>query len=188
MGPESKHRDTQANRFADERLALLAALVDGDGALAFRVATKLLDDGVPFGVIMSDVLAPVQSELGRRWAAGDVGVGQEHAASATIEELVIRLGVTAVPPDGPTVVVATAEHDAHALGARVVATALVLGGFRVVFLGASVPPADLGEAIEHHEPLALAISCSVVAALADLAESVRAAHELGVAVVGGGRA
>lgn len=176
------------HEYANERLALLAALVDGDGLLAYRMAAKLLRNGVPFSAIIEDVFAPVHTELGRRWAVGDVGIAEEHAASAAIEELVIRLGSLAEEPEGATVVVTTAEHDAHALGARVVATALALDGFRVVFLGASVPAADLGEMAETHEPLAVALSCSVVAALADAAETVRAAHDAGVAVVAGGRA
>ena len=42
-----------------------------------------------------DVLSPVQTELGRRWAAGDLGIADEHAASAAIEDLLVRLGATA---------------------------------------------------------------------------------------------
>ena len=90
-----------------------------------------------------DVLSPVQAELGRRWAAGDLGIADEHAASAAVDDLLVRLGATAESPRGPAVVVASAEHDAHALGGRVVASALALDGYRVMFLGASVPAADL---------------------------------------------
>ena len=59
----------------DERLAMLAALVSGDVPLAYRLAIELLAQGVPFDDIAVDVLAPVQAELGRRWAAGDLGIG-----------------------------------------------------------------------------------------------------------------
>ena len=128
----------------DERFAMLAALVNGDVPLAYRLAIELLAQGVPFDDIAVDVFAPVQAELGRRWAAGDLGIADEHAASAAVDDLLIRLGATAESPRGPAVVVASAEHDAHALGGRVVASALALEGFRVMFLGASVPAADLG--------------------------------------------
>ena len=66
----------------DERLAMLAALVNGDVPLAYRIAVELLAHGVPFDDIVIDVLTPVQAELGRRWATGDLGVADEHAASA----------------------------------------------------------------------------------------------------------
>jgi methanogenic corrinoid protein MtbC1 len=172
----------------DERVAMLAALVNGDVNLAYRIATDLLAQGVPFAVIVGDVLTPVQTELGRRWAAGDLGVAYEHAASAAVDDLLVRLGATAETPPGPTVVVASAEHDAHALGGRVVASALALEGFRVLFLGARVPADDLGDFLELQDPLALALSCSIPAVLAGAARSVEAAHGLGLPVVGGGRA
>ena len=63
----------------DERFAMLAALVNGDVPLAYRLAVELLAQGVPFDDIAVDVLAPVQAELGRRWAAGDLGIADEHA-------------------------------------------------------------------------------------------------------------
>lgn len=172
----------------DERLAMLAALVDGDVSLAYRLAIGLLANGVPFDAVVVDVLSPVQAELGRRWAAGDLGVADEHAASAAIDELLVRLTATADVPRGPTVVVASAEHDAHALGGRVVASALALEGYRVLFLGASVPAPDLADFLDIQQPLALALSCSIPAALVGAARSVAAAHELGIPVVGGGRA
>lgn len=173
---------------ADERLAMLAALVGGDVPLAYRLATELLAQGVPFEQIVVDVLGPVQTELGRRWAAGDLGIADEHAASAAIENLLVRLGATAETPQGPAVVVASAEHDAHALGGRVVASALALEGYRVMFLGASVPAAHLADFLEMQQPFALALSCSMPTALVGVARSVDAAHGLAIPVVGGGRA
>ena len=172
----------------DERLAMLAALVNGDVTLAYRLAIELLAHGVPFDDIVVDVLSPVQRELGRRWAAGDLGVADEHAASAAVDDLLVRLGATAAVPSGSSVVIATAEHDAHALGGRVVASALALEGFRVLFLGASVPADDLADFLDLQQPLALALSCSIATALAGAARSVAAAHEVGVPVIGGGRA
>ena len=141
----------------DERLAMLAALVNGDVPLAYRLATELLAHGVPFDDIVVDVLSPVQEELGRRWATGDLGVADEHAASAAVDDLLVRLGATAESPSGPAVVVASAEHDAHALGGRVVASALALEGYRVMFLGASLPAADLADFLDMQQPLALAL-------------------------------
>src|SRR5690242_750051 len=101
--------DPEAPAFHTERLALLSALVDGDAAIAFRLAVKLLDEGVSFEQLVTDVLAPVQHELGRRWARNDLGIADEHAASAAVEELLIRLGATLDQPRGSKVVVACAE-------------------------------------------------------------------------------
>lgn len=180
--------DGPRTMFADERLAMLAALVNGDTALAFRAAQDCLSDGVAFDRIVDHVLQPVQESLGRRWAAGELGIADEHAATAAIEELLVKLGATAGPPSGPTVVVVSAPGDTHSLGVRAVSGALALEGFRPLFLGTSVPAAELGEFLEFHHPFALALGCSIPAALAGAAAATRAAHGVGVPVLGGGRA
>jgi methanogenic corrinoid protein MtbC1 len=180
--------DPEVPAFRAERLGLLAALVDGDVTVALRLATKLLHAGVSFEQLVTDVLAPVQHELGRRWATRDLGVADEHAASAAVEELAIRLAATLDAPRGAKVVIACAEHDLHALGSRVVAGLLTLEGFRALPLGPSIPPADLAEYLEMQEPLALALSVSVTSALANAASSIAVAHRAGVPVVAGGQA
>ena len=180
--------DAGGTALSDERLAMLAALVNGDVSLAYRLATELLAHGVGFDEIVGDVFGPVQAELGARWAAGDIVVADEHAASAAVEDLIIRLGATVEAPTGPEVVVSAAERDTHALGARVVASALSLDGFRVLFLGASVPAEDLRDYLEVQQPLALALSCSIGAALSGARRCVAVAHEVGIPVVCGGRA
>ena len=103
-----------------------------------------------------------------------MGVADEHAASAAVDDLLVRLGATAESPSGPAVVVASAEHDAHALGGRVVASALALEGYRVMFLGASLPAADLADFLDMQQPFALALSCSIPTALVGAARSIAA--------------
>ena len=158
--------DADKTALSDERLAMLAALVNGDVSLAYRLATELLAHGVGFDEIVGDVFGPVQTELGARpWAAGDIVVADEHAASAAVEDLIIRLGATVEAPTGPAVVVAAAERDTHALGARWFASLLSLDGFRVLFLGASVPAEDLRDYLEAQQPLGSLSSRSIGAAI-----------------------
>ena len=129
-----------------------------------------------------------RSEVGARWAQGDLGIAYEHASTAAVEELLIRCSSTFTPPTGPSIVVACAELDPHALGARAVAAACALDGLRVAFLGPSLPAPDLEEYLEIHRPMAVALSCSVPTALAGGARSIAAAHRAGIPVVGGGSA
>lgn len=170
------------------RMALLAALIDGDLGVAVDLATGLLAEGIPFEVLVTELLAPVQTELGRRWAVGDLTVADEHAATAATESLVAIIAGTVASDDGPAVVVTCAAGESHSLPARIVAATLALGGFRSLFLGASLPAADLGEYIAHQRPIALAISVSMPSALIAVARSAAAAHEYAVPVVVGGRA
>jgi methanogenic corrinoid protein MtbC1 len=170
------------------RIALLAALVDGDLDTAYRVATGLLEEGVGFEALVADVLGPVQQELGVRWADGDLTVADEHAATAAAEDLVTLLAGGFAPADGPAVVVVCPEGDAHSLPARVVSAVLALRGYRSVLLGASLPAADLGDYLERHEPFAVALSVSMPAALYRAVASIASAHDHGIPVVFGGRA
>jgi methanogenic corrinoid protein MtbC1 len=170
------------------RMALLAALVDGDLDTAYRVATKLLDEGVPFDSLVGELVGPVQREVGARWAGGDLTVADEHAATASVEALIALLAAGLAPVDGPLVVIACPEGDAHSLPARVVAAVLGLRDFRTALLGASLPAWDLGDYLERQPPLAVALSISMPSALYRAAASVAAAHERGVPVLVGGRA
>ncbi len=170
------------------RTALLAALIDGDLGMAYDLSTGLLEEGVPFEVLVTDVIAPVQTEIGRRWADGDLTIADEHASTAATESLVALLTGTLAIPDGPTVVIACPENDTHSLPGRVVAATLAVRGFRAMFLGASLPAEDLGEYLEHQQPMALALSISMGSALFRATHSIAIAHAHGVPVVVGGQA
>ncbi len=173
---------------SDERLAMLAALVAGDVNLAHRLATELLAQGISLLEIADEVLAPVQVDVGSRWATGDLSIAQEHAASTAVGDVLVRLAATAEEPVGPTVVVAAPEHELHVLGGRVIASWLTLEGFRVQFLGPSLPASDLEDFLDVQPTLALILSCSMPTALTGAARAVDAAHRLGVPVLGGGGA
>jgi methanogenic corrinoid protein MtbC1 len=170
------------------RTVLLAALIDGDLGLAYDVAAGLLREGVSFETLVTEVIGPVQVEVGRRWADGDLTIADEHAATAATESLVALLVGTLAPSEGPIVVIACPESDTHSLPGRVVAATLEVRGFRAMFLGASLPAADLGEYLEHQQPMALALSVSMASALHHATESVAVAHAHGVPVIVGGQA
>ena len=136
----------------DERLATLAALVNGDVTLAYRLATELLAQGVPFDDIVVDVLSPVQRELGRRWAAGDLGVADEHAASAGS---MTSWSGSARPPRPRVALQWWSHRRARCARARWSGGGECARGegFRVLFLGVSVPADDLADFLDLQQPL-----------------------------------
>ncbi len=159
------------------RVALLAALVDGDLATAYLLATTLLDEGVSFEALVAEVLGPVQRELGARWAQGELTVADEHAATAASEGLVTLLSGGLTSSDGPLVTVVCPEGDAHSLPARVVAAVLAVRGYHTLLLGPSLPAVDLDDYLAREMPFAVALSVSLPAALYRAATSVAIAHE-----------
>lgn len=174
---------------ASARLGVMAALREGDVALAYHLVLGLLGDGYPMPVLVDEVLAPIQWEAGQRWAAGDATISEEHVATAAVETLVALLaGAFDHPAGASTVVVVCAEGDTHTLPARMASALLAYEGHRALFLGSSVPADDLAGYLPSVDASALVVSCTRPAALLGARACVAAGHGAGVPVVVGGRA
>jgi methanogenic corrinoid protein MtbC1 len=170
-------------------LGIQAALLDGDAGLAYRLVSDLMAQGVSFDKVLFDVLAPLQRDVGTRWLQADYRIAEEHAASAAVETVVALLaGSFDMPADATHVVVACAEGDDHSLPARMVAAYLSYLGWRVTFLGGTLPALDLGAFLADEPPTALVLSCAATPNLPGARASIAAAHAAGVPVVAGGRA
>ncbi len=179
---------TAGDAMSEARLAVLSAVIDGDAGLAFRIVSDLMSDGCSFESVLFDVLAPLQQDVGRRWQHGDLGISEEHAATGAVETVVSLLAGSFMQPDeGEHVVVVCAEGDNHSLPARMVAAYLIYLGWRVTFLGASVPADDLASFLIDTTPDALMLSCGIATTLPGARASIRSAHAAGVPVVAGGR-
>ncbi|MEZ5178010.1 MAG: cobalamin-dependent protein [Acidimicrobiales bacterium] len=178
-----------SDHLAGARLGVLSALHDGDAGLAYHLVIGLMGEGYGLAAILEQVLAPIQSETGRRWESGDYSISEEHASTAAAETLVALLaGAFDQPADAEHAVVVCAEGEAHSLPARMAAALLAYEGYRTTFLGAAVPASDLSGFLADARPDALVVSCTRVANLAGARGCVAAAHGAGIPVVVGGRA
>jgi methanogenic corrinoid protein MtbC1 len=184
--------DTEATvpeaRIAEARLAASAAAIAGDPGTLYHLVSRLMGEGMPFDVVLFDVLAPLQRDVGARWQAGSYMVSEEHAATATVETVVSLLaGSFDQPADGRHVVVAAAEGDQHSLPGRLIAAHLAYMGYRVTFLGANVLATDLREYLEVEKPDALVVSSAMSGHLLGARATVQAGHAAGTPVIVGGR-
>jgi methanogenic corrinoid protein MtbC1 len=171
------------------RMAILSAVVEGDAGLALDIITGLMAEGVGFDTVLFDVIAPLQREVGHRWAEGDFRIAEEHASTGAMETVVAMLsGSFEADDDATRLVVACAEGDTHSLPARMVAAYLGFLGHRTTFLGSSIPAADLGGYLADVRPAALVLSCALVTRLPGARASIAVAHEAGVPVLAGGQA
>jgi len=90
------------------------------------------------------VLAPLLHEIGRLWEAGELSPAYEHAASAAIRRRLEWLAPSFdVADDAPMVVIATPPEERHELGAMLAAAVAAAAGWRVTYLGADLPPAEI---------------------------------------------
>lgn len=170
-------------------MALISTALAGDAGGLYRVASGLMEQGVPFDSLLFDYLLAAERSVGQRWAQADYSVADEHVVTATIETVIsLFIGMLDQPPGGPHVVVTTAEGDEHSLPARAAAANLVFLGHRSTFLGSNIPSADVGSFLRDESAFALLLSVSMTTHLLGARRVVHAAHAVGVPVLVGGRA
>lgn len=93
------------------------------------------------------VILPLLREIGRRWETGRLRPSQEHLVSAIVRSVLGGLLRAAGRPNGgPTIVFATPIGERHELGLLSAALLAASAGYRVVYLGADVPAADVAHA------------------------------------------
>lgn len=119
-----------------------------------RAGTELGAQG-----LLQRVVAPLAQTIGDLWRDGTITAAHEHFASAVIR---IFLGHAAKPFAGtdsaPVLVVATPAGQIHELGALLVAAAAANLGWHVIYLGASLPAAEIAGAARQNRARAVALS------------------------------
>lgn len=171
------------------RQRFLEALAAVDMAAAERLllyAVGFLDPRV----FLLDVAAPLLEELGARWERGDLRIAHEHAASALLRNLLGTLMRTQPPQTGAaTAVAATLSGELHELGVLMAALMAVLRGWKVLYLGPSLPAGEILHVLERSDAAVLLLSLVNAPGpesereLARLVRGLRA----GVQLVAGGR-
>jgi MerR family transcriptional regulator, light-induced transcriptional regulator len=142
------------------------------------------------GEFLDDVLLPLLREVGEEWHAGRLSPAQEHVVSATARRVVTWLVDAYESADSaPLVLVTTVAGEEHEFGALMVSVIALDEGWRVSYLGTSLPAAEIIRAAQMVD--ASLVALSVVnrgaddAAVAEVS-SVRVALPATVPVVVGG--
>ncbi|MFH8725227.1 B12-binding domain-containing protein [Streptomyces termitum] len=176
------------------RERLWAALGARDEAAAASAVLGAHDAGAPAEELLLDVIAPVQARVGAEWAAGRLGVAQEHAATAIQERVVAALARQTPAPAPDTtapprrVTVACVDGEWHVLPARLLAEVLRGRGFLVDYLGAHVPTPHLIAHLHQTGADAVALSSSLPVRLPTAHAAVTAVQAIGLPVLVGGAA
>lgn len=170
------------------RARYLEAALLGDRPLAASIVASLLSDGHDPETLVSDLLQPVQLEVGERWQRQLLTVGHEHTVTCITEAILSSITVGFEPqPDRGHLVLSCAEGEYHSLAARMASELLILQGWRVTFLGTATPATHLRRYVDEIDADAVGISCSVAMNLPGAARSIAAARAAGHTVIVGGR-
>ncbi|WP_229074107.1 B12-binding domain-containing protein [Actinoplanes sp. DH11] len=161
---------------------------DGDEQAAVAHATALLDAGVPAQRVINDLIGATQRRVGELWATNEWGVAREHAATGVSERVLAAVAArTTVPATRGRLTLACVDGEWHGLPARMFAELLRLDGWRVDFLGASVPGRHLITHLHQTGPDAVALSCMIPTRLPRAHAAITACRAAGVPVIAGGR-
>jgi DNA-binding transcriptional MerR regulator/methylmalonyl-CoA mutase cobalamin-binding subunit len=147
---EEPTRPREAEPRAEAVDAVVAAAVAAaerlDGA---AVEATLKRAAFSFGsvVLVDHVISRFLRRVGDQWHAGTLTPAHEHLASAAVRRVLTwAIDAYAPSPRAPRLVVATPDGELHEFGAMLAAVAAVDEGWRVVYLGASLPTAPIVEA------------------------------------------
>lgn len=107
------------------------------------------------------LLGPVLSEVGVRWARGQISIAEEHVASERLSRgLAFVTQSIGVAPRSPACVLVTAESEEHTLGLSLVEVCVREAGWTSIWLGRKTPLAEVLDTVERRRAKAVAISAS----------------------------
>ncbi len=94
----------------------------------------------PIDLLTRNLLIPVLEQLGERWDARASGIAEEHFFSAWLRnKLGARLHHSLGQSRGRLLLLACIENESHEIGLLLFALGVLHRGYRVVYLGASLP-------------------------------------------------
>lgn len=143
---------------ADMVARLIAATLDLDDL----AAEAALDDA--FGSLslpcaIRDVVMRFLDELGVRWATGEISVAHEHFASGIVRRRLMTLAPLSTG-SGPVAVLACPAGERHDIALLALALLLGRAGWRVKWLGADTPLADVARACQQVQPALVLLSAT----------------------------
>ena len=109
--------------------------------------------------VLSHVIGPLVQRVGDGWQAGTLKVGHEHLASAVIRTFLANAARPfAVHASAPMLVATTPSGQVHEIGAALVAAAAANKGWRITYLGPSLPAEEIASAALQSNARAVALS------------------------------
>lgn len=109
--------------------------------------------------LLEKIIGPIAVKVGELWRDGEITAAHEHFASAVIRNYLIRNSKPyAVTSHIPTIVTATPAGQLHEIGAVMAAAVANDMGWRVIYLGTSLPAAEIAGAAIQNKARAVALS------------------------------
>lgn len=155
------------------------AILGGHRQAAATIVSEALSEGHSVLDVYADVVQESLYQIGALWETNQITVAEEHLATAIAIYVLGRI-YDRLPRSARSrgkMVLTGVCGEMHQVGAHIVADALEVEGYDVLFLGTNLPHDGILEKIEHHGAEVLGISATLLSNLPQairLVESVRA--------------
>jgi DNA-binding transcriptional MerR regulator/methylmalonyl-CoA mutase cobalamin-binding subunit len=135
---------------------------------------------------VAEIAAPMLKTVGERWHKGEMRPLEEHIVSVGVRRVLLYLMDMFDPdPAAPTIVIGTLSDELHEFGAMMAGVIAAEEGWRVVFLGPSLPAEEIAAAAIRSNARVTAISTiyspavdRTLASLTQLGERLRGRSQL----------
>lgn len=135
-----------------------------------KILSGLYLSRFPLNAIYDQLIAPVLHRIGQLWSEREISIVEEHLASQTLRDAIIRLqGIVRIPEQKTgSALCLNLSTELHDIALKMVEHILEARGFQVYFSGQLSPVVDLPGIFEKYKPNRLYVSSTVVS---DLDES-----------------
>jgi DNA-binding transcriptional MerR regulator len=154
---------------------LVAQLIAAAQVYDATTFDQLLDAAFSFGRLMAirDVVLPALVEIGARWERAEMAISHEHFSSHLIERRLLSLAQGWEAGSGPLAVLACPAGERHTLGLVCFGLLLCDQGWRIAYLGADTPIADITTLSGSKDPSAVVLCARDSTHLTDNAAGIR---------------
>lgn len=171
---------------------LLVALLAGDEEAVHSSFESVRARRTDLAHIARDLVQPALEQVGAMWRRGEIGIAEEHLATALVARA-FHLGTQEVSPPrpgAPRLVLVCPGGEFHDLGARLAAEVGREEGWQVEFLGANLPSAAALEFVWLRQPEVVGLSITLAAHVVSCASLVKEIRRIAPAakVLAGGLA
>ena len=171
---------------------LAQAVASGKSKDAKALTQRALDEAIAPASIVDQSLVPAMAAVGDKFKRNEIFVPEMLIAARAMKEAMsllepclIAAGIT----PKFTAVIGTVRGDVHDIGKNLVAIMWRGANFRVIDLGANVPPAKFVAAIQEHRPQLVGLSAlltTTMPAMVETVHAIRASDGVPVKIMVGG--
>jgi len=170
--------------------SFLTALLQDDRASAIRIAEAEHAALGSRAAVFAELIHPAQYEIGELWYRGEIGIADEHRATAIVETIVDRLppGMQPALATRPICLLVAVGLEEHVVGMHMLAAALTDDGFTVTVLGRRTPADRLLNVVDRVRPKLVCISAGYLQDIREMTRTIRLVKARGIPVLVGGAA